>query len=223
MKTGFWEKESMLKIRWHGHSCYEITNRSTIVTDPHDGKSIGIPTPTVLADIILVSHDHYDHNSVKTVEKETTKIITEPRKRQIDDVCIKGFPSFHDQHQGTKRGENIIYRCIIDEVTFCHLGDLGHILDEKTIKKIGAIDVLFIPVGGTYTLDAKKAWEVINQIKPTVVIPMHYKIEGLSLPIASVDQFLDQTNEYKTIKVGNEIDIEKEEIPEQPELWVFTL
>jgi len=213
----------MLKIRWHGHSCFEITNKSTIVTDPHDGKSIGIPTPTVLADIILVSHDHYDHNSVKTVEKETTKIITETRKRQIDDVSIKGFSSFHDEHQGTKRGENIIYRWIIDDVIFCHLGDLGHTLDEKTIKNIGDIDVLFIPVGGTYTLDAAKACKVIHQLNPTIVIPMHYKIEGLSLPIAGVDEFLDQTKEFKIIKVGNEIDIEKDEFPEDPELWVFTL
>jgi len=213
----------MLKIRWHGHSCFEITNKSTIVTDPHDGKSIGIPTPTVLADIILVSHDHYDHNSVKTVEKETTKIITETRKRQIDDVSIKGFSSFHDEHHGTKRGENIIYRWIIDDVIFCHLGDLGHTLDEKTIKNIGDIDVLFIPVGGTYTLDAAKACKVIHQLNPTIVIPMHYKIEGLSLPIAGVDEFLDQTKEFKIIKVGNEIDIEKDEFPEDPELWVFTL
>lgn len=219
----FWEKENMLKIRWHGHSCFEITNKFTIVTDPHDGKSIGIPTPTVMADIILVSHDHYDHNSVKTVEKETTKIITETRKRQIDDISIKGFPSFHDEHQGTKRGNNIMYRFIIDDVAFCHLGDLGHILDEKTIKKIGDIDVLFIPVGGTYTLDAEKAWKLINHIRPTILIPMHYKIEGLSLPIAPVDEFLGETNDYRTIKVGNEIDIEKEEFPEEPELWVFTL
>lgn len=213
----------MLKIRWHGHSCFEITNNQTIITDPHDGKSIGIPTPMVTADIILVSHEHYDHNSVKTVEKDTSKIIQETRKRQIDDVFIKGFSSFHDESQGKKRGENRIFRFITDDIVFCHLGDLGHTLDEKTVKKIGKIDVLFIPVGGTYTLNAEQAWRVIDQIQPTIVIPMHYKIEGLSLPIAGVDDFLNQTKTYKILKVGNEIDIEKSEIPKQPELWVFTL
>ncbi len=213
----------MLKIRWHGHSCFEITNHLTVITDPHDGKSIGIPTPMVTADIALISHDHYDHNSVKTVEKKTTKIINETRKRQIEDVYIKGFSTYHDEHYGEKRGMNTIFRFTMDDITFCHLGDLGHNLDEKTVKKIGETDVLFIPVGGTYTLDAGNAWTVIEQLKPTIVVPMHFKIEGLSLPIATVDEFLADPHSYRVLKVGNEIDIEKAELPSEPELWVFTL
>jgi L-ascorbate metabolism protein UlaG (beta-lactamase superfamily) len=213
----------MLKIRWHGHACFEITNDQTIITDPHDGKSIGIPTPLVTADIALISHDHYDHNSIKTVEKETTKIITETRKRTIDDIAIKGHSSYHDEDEGRKRGENNIYRFTVDDITFCHLGDLGHQLDDTLAKNLNGIDVLFIPIGGVYTLDAVGAWEVIKQVQPLVVIPMHYKIEGLSLPISGVEPFLQQSHEYKVLKVGNEIDIEKEELPTEPEIWVFTL
>lgn len=212
----------MLQIRWHGHSCFEITNDVTIVTDPHDGRSIGIPAPTVTADIILVSHNHYDHNSVKSVEKDTSKVITDERKRTIGDIQVLGIPAYHDTAHGERRGAMILYKFISDEVTFCHLGDLGHELDEKTIQQIGKIDILFIPVGGNYTIDAEQAWRVIHALKPKITIPMHYRIEGLSIPVAGVDSFLEK-NKYKVLKVGNEIDIEKDELPKEPEIWVFTL
>jgi len=214
--------EKLLKIRWHGHSCFEITDDVTLITDPHDGKSIGIPAPNVEGDIILVSHDHYDHNSVKSVDKEGSKIITDDRKRNISNIEIKGIKSFHDEHQGEKRGESIIYKFIIDGVAFCHLGDLGHEIDEDTIKRIGNVDILFVPVGGTFTIDAKRAWNVINSMNPKISIPMHYKIGGLSLPIDGIDPFLEK-NKFKILKVGNEIDIEKEDLPNEQEIWTFTL
>jgi L-ascorbate metabolism protein UlaG (beta-lactamase superfamily) len=213
----------MLQIRWHGHSCFEITNDLTVVTDPHDGKSIGIPTPCVQGDIILLSHDHFDHSSgVKIVEKEGTKIITDGRKRTISNIEISGVESFHDENNGAKRGSNVIYKFIMDGIKFCHLGDLGHELDDATVQKISPIDILFIPVGGNFTIDDKKAWNVIKKIKPKIIIPMHYKIGGLSISIAGLDPFLDQSK-YKVIYVGNEIDIEKEDIPSEPEVWTFTL
>ena len=212
----------MVQIRWHGHACFEITNDVTLVTDPHDGKSIGIPAPNVTGDIILVSHDHYDHNSVKTVEKEGAKIVTDERKRNISNVEIKGIESFHDECGGAKRGSNIIYKFIMDGVTFCHLGDLGHLIDNETVQKIGEIDILFVPIGGTFTVDANDAWKVIKSIKPKIAIPMHYKIGGLSLPIEGIDPFIEKSI-YKNIKVGNEIDIEKEELPSEMEIWTFTL
>jgi L-ascorbate metabolism protein UlaG (beta-lactamase superfamily) len=212
----------MLQIRWHGHSCFEITNEMTIVTDPHDGRSIGIPAPSVLGDIILVSHDHYDHNKVKSVEKQDSKVITDERKRTIGAIQVNGIPAFHDTVHGERRGKMILYKFISDDVTFCHLGDLGHVLDEKTIEQTGQVDILFIPVGGTYTIDATQAWMVIKSLKPRITIPMHYRIEGLSIPIADVDAFLENSP-YKIRKVGNEIDIEKEELPKEPEVWVFSL
>ena len=212
----------MLQIRWHGHSCFEITNRVTLVTDPHDGKSIGIHAPSVTGDIILVSHDHYDHNSVKSVEKEDCKIITDTRKRNITNVEIKGIESFHDECRGEKRGSNIIYKFTMEDITFCHMGDLGHDLDEDTVQKIGDVDILFIPIGGTFTLDAKQAWRIIKKVKPRIAVPMHYKIGGLSLPITEIEPFLEKSK-YEILKVGNEIDIEKEDLPEEPEVWTFTL
>ncbi len=212
----------MLQIRWLGHSCFEITNDVTIVTDPHDGRSIGIPAPNITSDIILVTHNHYDHNSVKTVEKTDSKIITDERKRTIGAIQISGTPAYHDAVHGERRGKIIIYKFICDDVAFCHLGDLGHELDEKTIQQIGQVDILFIPVGGTYTIDASQAWSVIDSLKPRIAIPMHYRIEGLSIPLAGIDSFLEK-NHYKIRKVGNEIDIEKDELPKDPEVWVFSL
>jgi L-ascorbate metabolism protein UlaG (beta-lactamase superfamily) len=212
----------MLQIRWHGHACWEIKNDITLVTDPHDGKSIGIPAPSVQGDIILVSHDHYDHNSVKSVEKTGSKVVTDSRKRTVDDIEISGVESFHDEERGAKRGSNIMFKFSMDGLKFCHLGDLGHDLDDEAVEKIGEVDVLFVPIGGTFTVDDKQAWGVIKKIKPRIVVPMHYKIGGLSLPISGIDAFLKQ-NPYKLLHVGNEIDIEKEDLPSEPEVWTFTL
>ena len=212
----------MLQIRWHGHSCFEITNDVTLVTDPHDGKSIGIPAPVVEGDIILVSHDHYDHNSVKSVEKGGSKVVKDERKRTIFNVDIKGIKTYHDENSGEIRGENIIFKFQIDDVSFCHLGDLGHRIEDDIVEKIGDVDILFIPVGGNFTIDSDDAWEIIKLIKPTIIVPMHYKIGGLSLPIDTIDKFLEKSN-FKILKVGNEIDFEKADIPKETEIWTFTL
>lgn len=213
----------MLKIRWHGHSCFEIKNNShTLVTDPHDGRSIGIPEPNAKGDIILVSHNHYDHNSVKTVEKKNSIIIDEIVKKTISDIKIEGIKSFHDQKKGEKRGENRIYRFVMDDISFCHLGDLGHNLDKKSLEKIGEVDFLFIPVGGTFTIEVSKAWKIIKSIQPKIAVPMHYKIGGLSIPINGIEGFLEETD-YKIFKVGNEIEVKKEDLPDETEIWTFTL
>lgn len=214
----------MLQIRWHGHSCFEITNDITLVTDPHDGKSIGINAPSVAGDIILVSHDHYDHNSVKSVEKEDSNIVRDSGEKTVSNVLIKGFETFHDEVRGAKRGENVVYKFRIDDITFCHLGDLGHKLNDDMVEMLGDIDVLFVPVGGTFTLDAGKAWKVIKMVNPKIVVPMHYKVGGLSLPVSGVDAFLEKNkSKCKVLRVGNEIDIEKDDLPEEQEVWVFIL
>lgn len=211
-----------MKIRWHGHACFEITDDLTIVTDPHDGRSIGLPVPSVKGDIILVSHDHYDHNSVRTVEREDSIIIKETGKMEVKKVEVEGIRSFHDDVGGLKRGENIIFKFKVDDITFCHLGDLGHIPDKELIKKIGEVDVLFIPVGGTFTLDADSAWKTANLINPKIIVPMHFKIQGLSLPISNADPFLAK-NKFKVVHVGNEIDIDKDDLSKEREIWVFSL
>jgi len=213
----------MIKIRWHGHACFEISNDLTIVTDPHDGSSIGIKPPGVKADIVLVSHDHYDHNKVRMVEKEGTERI-EGGEKKIQDVTIKSIGAYHDKEKGSRRGDITIFIFTIEGITFCHLGDLGHILDDEKVKEMGDIDILFIPVGGVFTIDGKEALEICRKIRPKVIVPMHYKISGLSLPIERVDDFLAHVEgEYPVRYVANEIEIEKEDLPSSGEIWIFTL
>ncbi len=210
-------------IRWHGHACFEIRNSFTLVTDPHDGRSIGIKPPQVKADYILVSHTHFDHNSVKTVKKGNTKIFTMPGKYLEDYIEIKGILAFHDNAKGERRGEICIFKFKIDGITFCHLGDLGHILDDDQIKELNDIDILFIPIGNVFTIGANDAWKTIRILKPKVVIPMHYRVGGLSLSIQSIDPFLTNVNEEKIERVGNEIDFDQDDLPQEPEIWVFSL
>jgi L-ascorbate metabolism protein UlaG (beta-lactamase superfamily) len=211
-----------MKICWYGHSCFEISNGSTLVTDPHDGRSIGIRRPEVGADLVLVSHDHYDHNSVRTVSKQNTRVIKEVTSLKIKGIKIQGFPSFHDESGGAKRGKNILFKFCMEGINFLHSGDLGHLIDDELAKKIGEVDILFIPVGGVFTIDAENAWKVVEKLKPKVAIPMHYKISGLSIPLDEPDLFLRKAEE-KVVRVGNEIDFTKEDLPKDFEIWLFSL
>jgi L-ascorbate metabolism protein UlaG (beta-lactamase superfamily) len=138
-------------------------------------------------------------------------------------IKIKGIKAFHDESQGSKRGEIILFKFTMNNVAFCHLGDLGHELEDDILKQFGNVDVLFVPVGNVFTIGPKKAWNVINKIKPRVVVPMHYRVGGLSLSIKPVDPFLEDAQEDIIVRVGNEMDFESEDLPENMEIWVFTL
>jgi len=214
-----------LLIRWHGHSCFEIGSEDaiTIVTDPHDGKSIGIRPPVVAANIVLMSHDHFDHNCERVVQGLDKKLVTKAGSHSIKGVPIVGIPSYHDEEDGKKRGENVIFKFELEGLRFCHLGDLGQVLDESQISKIGQVDVLFIPVGGTFTLDADMAWKVIEAIKPRVIVPMHFRIGGLSLSIAPVDGFLAKAKPDNVVRVGNEVEMTSDDLPDEQEIWVFSM
>lgn len=210
-----------MKIVWHGHSCFEIRDGITVVTDPHDGKSIGIKPPVVKADVVLVSHDHFDHNCIRIV-KGDPQIVTDCEERVIGDLKIRGVPTFHDKEEGSKRGKNTIFCFEMDGIKFCHCGDLGHLLTEKQAEAIGSVDILFIPVGGVFTIDSQDAKHVIETIKPSIVIPMHYHVGGLSISVDSIDSFLDGLPEEDVLGVGNEIDFNKEDMSSKTEYWVFS-
>jgi len=181
-------------ISWYGHSCFKIQTKPrrgvdeiTIFTDPFD-KSIGLKPPQGNADIVLVSHDHFDHNNTKSL-KGNPFIIDASGEYSFKEVSIEGILSYHDNEKGALRGLNNIYIIRSEELTICHLGDLGHLLTEKQIESIGEIDILMIPTGGNYTLDAKEAEKVIAQIDPKIIIPMHYKVPGLNVEITNGKEF----------------------------------
>ena len=213
-----------IRVRWHGHSCFEVADDNvTVVTDPHDGKSLGIQPPRVRGDVVLVSHDHFDHAAVKVVSKPETRIITDTSPIKIEGLKIRGVETFHDVSEGQSRGGNIAFKFILEEVSFCHLGDLGHVLTPKQNKAIGRVDVLFIPVGGVFTIDSSVAWEVIGMIKPAIVVPMHYRVGGLSLSINDISPFLEGADPDCVIKVGNVVEFSKADLDEEQLVWIFAL
>jgi len=212
-------------ITWQGQSCFKIQDKVgsegiTLVTDPFD-KSLGLKVPNFEADIVTVSHDHYDHNNVAAF-RGTPKVIKSAGEYDIKGVMIEGVLSYHDASQGKERGNNIIYRIEMDDITICHLGDLGHVLDNKQLERLEGIDILLVPVGGKYTLDAKLAVEVISQIEPRIVIPMHYKTKDMKIDIDGVDKFIKELGIEATYE--EKLKINKKDLPaEDMELEILSL
>jgi len=182
-----------MDIYYLGHASFHLKGKdSSVVTDPFDPKAVGIRFPRVSATVVTVSHEHSDHNSSKLVGG-VKKVISGPGEYEIEGVSIIGLPSFHDEKKGVERGKNTIYVYEIDKLRLCHLGDLGHKLDEATVTAIGEIDVLMIPVGGFYTIDGKLASEVTASIEPKIVIPMHYDLSGRGKnPLADEKAFIKE-------------------------------
>jgi len=205
-----------MNIKWLGHACFKISSErgTIIVTDPFD-ESVGYPMPNVRADIVTSSHSHFDHNYFKAI-KGNFDIVDTVGEHDIKGIKIKGVSTFHDEEQGTKRGKNIVFVFDIDGIKVCHMGDLGHILTERQIEEIGSVDVLLIPVGGYYTIDAKQAVEVMNQLKPKITIPMHYKTELINFPIDTVDNFLSMTGGKKIS--SSQMDVKKEDLGGEPKV-----
>ncbi|MFC1985290.1 MBL fold metallo-hydrolase, partial [Chloroflexota bacterium] len=167
-----------MEINWLGHSCFRIKgNRATIITDPYSpdlGYSLGKPT----ARIVTVSHQHPGHSYIEGVDGDP-KLVRGPGEYEISDVLIIGTATFHDEEKGGKMGKNTVYLIEIDDISVCHLGDLGHVLTPAQVEEIDNVDVLLLPVGGVSTIDAPMAAEVVRQLEPKAVIPMHYKTEAL--------------------------------------------
>jgi L-ascorbate metabolism protein UlaG (beta-lactamase superfamily) len=157
------------------------------------------------------------------VDGRNTRIIKNETDSTNNGIHIKGVKAYHDGSNGDKRGDVILFKFSINGVNFCHLGDLGHELNPDILRQLGEVDILFVPVGDVFTIGPKQAWNVINAIKPKVAVPMHYRVGGLSLSIKPVDFFLEDADPDKIVRVGNEMDFESEDLPDELEIWVFTL
>lgn len=184
----------MLTFEWYGQACFKIENSTTLVTDPHNGETIGLnPPPADVADLITISHEHHDHASGEgIVGREESTTVRDLGEHNAHDVKLKGIQSFHDKARGEKRGKNIVFIFELGGNRVCHLGDLGHELDEETIQEIGTVDVLMTPVGGNYTINGAEAAALTEQINPRVVIPMHFWVEGLTVDISGPEEFLEE-------------------------------
>ena len=210
-----------MQIRWHGHSCFEITDSATVVTDPHDGRSLGIMPPSASADIVLISHDHFDHNSFKTIRGSHKDVFAFVGDFEFKGLRFLGLGTDHDEAGGSKRGKNVMYVMKMDNISLCHCGDLGNMPDDDVIKKIKGIDILMVPVGGVYTIESRNLVKFIDAVRPRVIVPMHYRVGGLSIPLNSLDSFLNSVP-YEVEHVGNEIDLSSDELPNETTVWIFS-
>ena len=179
-----------MKIQYLGHSCFRLISDmgTTIVCDPYDSAMVGLNMPRVRADVVTVSHHHNDHDFVQALAGQPAEIDCEVTCC-ADDVTITSIPTFHDDERGAKRGNNLVFCFEIDGIRVVHMGDIG-LLDENVVSRIAKCDVLLLPVGGTYTVDASAAKRYVDEVKPHIVIPMHYKRGGCKLDIDTADKFI---------------------------------
>ena len=212
-------------INWYGQACFKIQSGSTIIViDPYD-KKLGLTLPKLEAQIVLVTHEHFDHNNVKDIKGDPF-IIDSPGEYEYGGVKVRGAFSYHDDKKGEERGINTIYKIQMEDIALAHLGDFGQRqLTEQQLDALGEIDILMVPTGGTYTIDAARAVEIVNQVGPRIVIPMHYKIKGLKVKLDSVDNFLKEIGKTDVEKI-EKLTIKRKNLPdpeEKMEVIVFKL
>jgi len=212
-----------MKIKWLGHASFLITSDSgtKIITDPYE-QILGMKYGEIneSADIVTISHEHGDHNNPSAV-KGNPQVLNESPAVDVKGIAFRGIDTYHDDSGGSERGSNIIFCFGVDGVTVCHLGDLGHMLSEDQVSAIGKVDVLMIPVGGNFTIGAGQADEVIAMLKPSVVIPMHFRNDRCpEFPVAGVDDFVKgKTNVISAD--GSEIEYSKDTLPAETRIVVL--
>lgn len=214
-----------MKIKWNGHASFTITagDGTVIVTDPYepgcfDGaiKYEKIPDK---ANIVTVSHDHADHNYVEGLAG-SPEVIRGTGIAQ--GISFRGVNTYHDASGGKERGENTIIVFEVDGIKLCHLGDLGHELSDDKLKEIGKVDILMIPIGGTFTIDPKEASSILSALKPKIAIPMHYKTAKCDFPLASLYDFIHGKEETVVSVEGSEMEITKEGLPQKTKIHFLT-
>jgi len=216
-----------MEIKYIGHSCFRIKGKdTTIVIDPYDPKMTGYKLPSLTADIVVTSHKHADHCYIEGV-KDYKLLIETPGEYEVAGTFVYGVKTYHDTKQGKDRGDNTIFQIVMDGYNLLHLGDLGHELTTETLEKISDIDVLMIPVGGTYTIDAKTAVKVISSVEPSIIIPMHYQtkdLTGLKDKLDDLKVFLEEMGvEDNGVKRVEKLTVKtKSDIPEESEVYILS-
>ena len=210
----------MVTIEWLGHACFLIRgSRVSVIIDPFAQESgLLYPAIDVHADVVLVSHEHLDHNCVAAV-RGAPRVIRGQGEWSAP-MSIRGITANHDASGGALRGKTTIYAFELDGISFCHLGDLGEIPTDEVVRRIGAVDVLMIPVGGFFTIDHEGADTVVDMLRPKLVIPMHYKTEFVTFQLDPVDKFISGKKEAK-FQETNSISVDRGALPARTEIVVL--
>ena len=210
-----------MKIRWLGHSSFLITadDGTKIITDPYGVyPDLHYAQIEESADVVVLSHKHGDHFGARV--KGNPKLVTGGGQKKVGSIEFKGIEVYHDTSKGSQRGPNTVFCFTVIGVRLCHLGDLGHLLSGPEIAEIGQVDVIMIPVGGFYTIDASTASKICDQIKPKVIIPMHYKNDKCSFPISGVDEFLKGKANVKGLNTSD-LELKGGQLPQATEIVVL--
>jgi len=210
-------------IDWMGHSCFKVTvtGGTRILFDPYD-SSLGYPPQDFGADIVAISHDHYDHNAANRVKGSFSTVKTQG-EHVFGDILLEGVKTWHDAALGRQRGENIAFLLKAEGLTLCHMGDIGCVPSEDVFKKLSGTDILMIPVGGNYTVGAREALEICERIGPNIIIPMHFWTQFTTLKLAQVDEFIEAAgNEYDVSHPGQcRLEIDKAGLKKRPRIVVM--
>jgi L-ascorbate metabolism protein UlaG (beta-lactamase superfamily) len=209
-----------MKIKWLGHAAFLITsdNGTKILTDPYEtseGLKYGEINET--ADIVTVSHDHGDHNNTAAV-KGNPQVVRD--SAEVKGISFKAITTAHDDKGGSERGKNTVFCFQVDGVRVVHLGDLGHLLTDNQVVEVGKVHVLLVPVGGFFTVDARTAWEVCEQVRTRVIIPMHYKNDKCAFPIGGVEEFIKNKTDVAHVD-GSEVEFTVADLPAGPRIMVL--
>ena len=217
-----------MDIYWGGQALFRIKGKNaTVIIDPFDPDFTGLKLPKDLAaDVVLSTHDHKDHNNtgvaVSIAGDNKPMVFKQPGEYEVAGAVITGIISNHDDKEGAERGKNIIFHLMIDGLNIVHLGDLGQSkLTEEQITQIGGVDILLIPVGSVYTIDSKAATNIVAQLEPKIIIPMHFKIEGLKFELEGVEGFLKEMGAEGVI-AQPKLSITKDKLPEEPQVVVLS-
>lgn len=211
-----------MKIEYLGHSCFKLTESTgtSVVCDPY-GEEVGYAMPEVTADAVTVSHRHFDHDNLGAVKGAAT-VIDGEGCYELPGVDIDGLKSFHDEEGGSVRGGNVIFKFRMDGIDVCHLGDLGEECTSELIDRILPVNVLLIPVGGNYTIDAEMAKEYVDRIMPEIVIPMHYRQKGCKIDIDKVEEFTDLFDEeFVEQAEGGELELMRSDLSDDTKVIVL--
>lgn len=218
---------SPMDIYWYGQACFKLKGKNaTVVLDPFDPDFVGLKLPRDLsADSVLISHDHKDHNNSEAVTATPAggkpMVFKEPGEYEVAGAVISGTNSYHDNVSGSERGKNIIFHLLMDGLDIVHLGDLGQEkLTEEQVAAIGQTDILLIPVGGMFTLNAKSASDIVSQLEPKIIIPMHYQLEGSKIELEGVEGFLKEMGAENAV-AQPKLSITKDKLPEEPQVVVL--
>ena len=207
-----------MKIKYYGHSCFALKYEGgpVLVTDPFDA-SVTYPPCEAECDAALVSHDHFDHNHIQTLKGNFT-VIKEAGAYEVGSVKVTATHSYHDPEQGALRGENLLMRVEGEGLAIAHLGDLGHMPNDAQKAALANLDILMLPIGGTYTIDTPQAEALIAELKPRRVIAMHFKTDAYEINISTCDAFAKDMN---AVFMPNEIEVTRENIDTLPEVMIL--